>query len=83
MTPSSRHEEILNVDESGRSESNWPAKDNEIAGWTDKYFVLTKEIVKNFGDAQVTYAVFMRRPVISAPMLAVEWLESIARRRNI
>ena len=83
MTNPSRHEEILNVDESGRSESNWPAGDAEVADWTDKYFVLTKEIVKNFGDAHVTYAVFMRRPVISAPMLAVEWLETIALRRNI
>ena len=31
---------------------------------------------------QVTYAVFMRRPVVTAPRLAVEWLAEMARQRN-
>ena len=40
---------------------------NEIPALTDKYFARTKEIVGKFGDCRVTYAIFMRRPVISAP----------------
>jgi len=31
---------------------------------------------------RVTYAVFLRRPVISAPRLAVQWLERVARERG-
>ena len=47
---------------------------NELPAWTDQYFLKTKAAVGRFGDKQVTYAVFMRRPVVSAPRLAVEWL---------
>lgn len=43
--------------------------------WTDTYFRRTKAIIERFGDQQVTYAVFMRRPVVSAPALAIRWLE--------
>ena len=32
---------------------------------TDQYFLKTKDVVRRFGDRRVTYAVFMRRPVIS------------------
>jgi nicotinate phosphoribosyltransferase len=46
--------------------------------WTDVYFNRTKEIIARFGDAAVTYAIFMRRPVVSAPRLAVEWLQAAA-----
>ena len=46
--------------------------------WTDVYFNRTKEIIARFGDAAVTYAIFMRRPVVSAPRLAVEWLRTAA-----
>ena len=35
-----------------------------------------------YGDQRVTYAVFMRRPVICAPRLMVRWLESIAASRG-
>ena len=48
--------------------------DAAIAGRTDVYFNRTKEIVAKFGDCRVTYAVFLRRPVVSAPRLALEWL---------
>ena len=41
-----------------------------------------RQAVEKFGDARVTYAVFMRRPVMSAPRLAVEWLQGIAKARN-
>ena len=55
---------------------------NAIADWTDHYFLKTKATVAKFGDANVTYAVFMRRPVVSAPRLALDWLQSIAEQRN-
>src|SRR5215510_8446681 len=47
---------------------------NELPAWTDHYFLRTKATVQKFGDKRVTYAVFMRRPVISAPRLCVEWM---------
>ncbi|HVJ43161.1 MAG TPA: nicotinate phosphoribosyltransferase [Dongiaceae bacterium] len=53
-----------------------------IADWTDQYFLKTKAVVQKFGDAKVTYAVFMRRPVVSAPRLALDWLQRIAAERN-
>jgi nicotinate phosphoribosyltransferase len=53
-----------------------------IARLTDHYFLRTKEIVGRYGDCQVTYAVFMRRPVLFTPRLAVAWLEQIARERE-
>ena len=64
------------------SESAWPLRDSDVADWTDKYFRRTKEAVERFGDARVTYAIFMRRPVISAPRLAIEWLQAVALERN-
>jgi nicotinate phosphoribosyltransferase len=56
--------------------------DGEISRFTDKYFVKTKTIVERFGDCEVLYAVFMRRPVLCTPRLAVEWLKRIARQRQ-
>jgi nicotinate phosphoribosyltransferase len=54
----------------------------DIAGRTDSYFNRTRRIVARFGDKRVTYAVFMRRPVISAPRLMTEWLETVAAARD-
>lgn len=56
--------------------------DQHIADWTDTYFKHTKEVVNQNGDVTVTYAVFIRRPVVSAPRLMIEWLESVARERG-
>ena len=56
--------------------------DKDIPRWTDHYFLRTKEAAKRFGDKQVTYAVFMRRPVVSAPRLAIDWLQAIAAERK-
>ncbi len=61
--------------------ARWPDTDS-IARWTDRYFVKTKETVLRFGDRRVTYAIFMRRPVIFTPRLMVEWLESVAAARG-
>jgi nicotinate phosphoribosyltransferase len=49
---------------------------------TDSYFLRTKEVVRRFGDKPVTYAVFMRRPVICTPRLMVEFLEVMAAERQ-
>ncbi len=56
---------------------------DDIARWTDRYFVKSKETIGRFGDMTVTYAVFMRRPVIFTPRLAVRWLEEVAAARGV
>ncbi len=50
----------------------------DVNNRTDAYFNRTREIIARFGDKRVTYAVFLRRPVISAPRLMVEWLRSVS-----
>src|SRR5271165_5898048 len=50
----------------------------DIAARTDSYFNRTKRIVAAFGDKRVTYAVFLRRPVICAPRLMLDWLNMAA-----
>ena len=57
-------------------------REDEIGRFTDKYFSKTRAIVERFGDCRVTYAVFMRRPVLSTPRLAVEWLRRVAAERH-
>ena len=59
-----------------------PAID-DVPNLTDHYFLRTKQVVDRFGDKEVTYAVFMRRPVISTPRLAVEFLKRAARERGV
>ncbi|MCS6891318.1 MAG: nicotinate phosphoribosyltransferase [Rhodovarius sp.] len=56
--------------------------DREIAARTDTYFNRTRAIVERFGDVQVTYAVFLRRPVICAPRIALDWLRAVAKARG-
>ncbi len=60
----------------------WP-REAEVARWTDAYFNRTKTTVGTFGDCPVTYAVFMRRPVVCAPRLMVEWLGAMAAARGV
>ena len=55
---------------------------DELSRWTDVYFKRTRDTVGHFGDSVVTYAVFLRRPVVSAPRLAVEWLQQVAAERG-
>src|SRR6266550_6623731 len=57
-------------------------KPADLAARTDSYFLKSKAIVGRFGDRQATYAVFMRRPVISAPRFAIEFLEGMAAERG-
>ncbi|WP_424134513.1 nicotinate phosphoribosyltransferase [Roseomonas chloroacetimidivorans] len=54
----------------------------DIAARTDVYFKRTKMIVQRFGDARVTYAIFLRRPVVSAPRLMTDWLRTVAAERG-
>ena len=54
-----------------------------INSHTDNYFLKSKEIIKKYGDLNVTYAVFIRRPGIVALKLAVDWIKSIAKERGI
>jgi nicotinate phosphoribosyltransferase len=59
-----------------------PGEDASLAARTDSYFLKTKAIVGRFGDREATYAIFMRRPVICTPRLAIEFLERIAAERG-
>lgn len=54
----------------------------DIAARTDVYFNRTRQVVRRFGDKRVTYAVFLRRPVISAPRLMLDWLATVAQTRG-
>jgi nicotinate phosphoribosyltransferase len=54
----------------------------DITARTDSYFNRTKEIVGRYGDKRVTYALFLRRPVICAPRLMLDWLKTAADRRG-
>ncbi|MDG2481140.1 MAG: nicotinate phosphoribosyltransferase [Alphaproteobacteria bacterium] len=60
----------------------WP-REQDVGRWTDTYFNRTKTTVQAFGDCEVTYAVFLRRPVVCAPRLMVDWLEAIAAARGV
>ena len=57
-------------------------RNGEISQFTDHYFNRTKQVIGKFGDAKVTYAVFMRRPVVFAPRLALDWLKEMAAERQ-
>jgi nicotinate phosphoribosyltransferase len=59
-----------------------PLTEAEITARTDTYFNRTRAIVQKFGDKTVTYAVFLRRPVVSAPALMIEWLNAVALERH-
>ncbi|MBB2154860.1 nicotinate phosphoribosyltransferase [Gluconacetobacter diazotrophicus] len=56
--------------------------DGTISARTDAYFNRTRDIVTRFGDRVVTYAMFIRRPVISAPRLMIDWLDNVTRARG-
>ena len=56
--------------------------DADISRHTDRYFRKTRRTVEKFGDVHVTYAIFMRRPVVFTPKFMVEWLEEVAAARG-
>ena len=57
-------------------------RDREVSRYTDVYFTRTRKAIGRFGDARVTYALFLRRPVCFAPRLMIEWLEAVAAERD-
>ncbi len=57
--------------------------DDWIRAHTDAYFNRTREIVGRFGDADVTYAIFLRRPVIAACGAARRFLADVQARRGV
>ena len=56
--------------------------ENFISKHTDAYFKKTKNIIEKNKDKLVTYAVFMRRPVLFCPRLAISWLKDVQKARN-
>ena len=49
---------------------------------TDHYFKKTKNIIIDNGDTEVVYAIFMRRPVLFCPKMAIKWLKDIEKIRK-
>jgi nicotinate phosphoribosyltransferase len=58
-------------------------REGEVERQTDAYFLRTRAIVARFGDKRATYVVFLRRPVIFTPKLALGWLQETAEARGI
>ena len=56
--------------------------DADIEARTDAYFNRTRAVVERFGDMEVTYAIFLRRPVIAACRLMTDWLRAVAAHRR-
>ena len=56
--------------------------EEDISHRTDNYFKKSKFILSKKEDVRVTYAIFMRRPVIFCPELALEWIKKAAGNRN-
>ncbi len=54
----------------------------DVSRYTDHYFNRTKGVIGKFGDSTVTYAIFMRRPVVCAPRLALDWLQELTSARG-
>jgi nicotinate phosphoribosyltransferase len=59
-----------------------PTKPDNVVQQTDAYFLRTQKIVHRFGDCEATYALFLRRPVISTPKLMVDFIEATAKTRR-
>jgi nicotinate phosphoribosyltransferase len=57
--------------------------ESEISRFTDHYFKRTRRAVERYGDATVTYAVFMRRPVLCTPKLMLDWMDRVAKARGV
>jgi nicotinate phosphoribosyltransferase len=74
-------ESSIPSDAGGGIGATWPPAER-IQAWTDSYFVRTRAIVQRFGDCRATYAIFMRRPVVYAPRLALNWLRAVAETRG-
>ena len=60
----------------------WPDSQSHPR-YTDTYFNLTRKILQEHGDIEVTYAVFMRRPVTLASNMAIDWLYKMTEERGM
>ena len=56
--------------------------EEEISHRTDNYFKKSKSILSIKEEVKVTYAIFMRRPVIFCPELAIKWIKEAAKIRK-
>jgi nicotinate phosphoribosyltransferase len=72
----------VNATQAQRDTARRGSLDGDVAARTDAYFNHTRQVVQRFGDKRVTYAVFLRRPVISAPRLMLDWLQAVAGERG-
>lgn len=70
------------ADPTGPTVAPTPPAAEDVPRWTDVYFRRTRQVVERFGDRRVTYAVFMRRPVVAAHRLALDWLHAMAAARG-
>jgi nicotinate phosphoribosyltransferase len=59
------------------------SKPDNVDQQTDVYFLRTREIVHRFGDREATYAIFLRRPVVSAPKLMIDFVKATAKSRGL
>ncbi len=73
--------DVAHTNGHANGQTPWPPE-ADVSRWTDRYFAKTKETIGRFGDKPVTYAIFMRRPVIFTPRLMVDWLQAMAAARN-
>ena len=81
MTKSNK-ESNINLDKTDEWPIDLRPSPDQLPSVTDTYFLRTRDIVSSFGDTEVTYAIFMRRPVISALNPALDWLQAIVKERN-
>lgn len=51
--------------------------DDHVAKRTDKYFTKSRKIVEKNGEAEVTYAVFLRREIVVAVQPAIDLIETL------
>ncbi|MEW5729045.1 MAG: nicotinate phosphoribosyltransferase [Pseudomonadota bacterium] len=56
--------------------------DADLSRLTDHYFLRTRRLVERYGDVTATYAVFLRRPVLAAHRLALDWLRGVMAERG-
>ena len=78
----SKKESNTNLDKTDEWPIDLRPSPDQLPSVTDTYFLRTRDIVSSFGDTEVTYAIFMRRPVISALNPALDWLQAIVKERN-
>lgn len=78
----SQKESNINLDKTDEWPIDLRPSPDQLPSVTDTYFLRTRDIVSSFGDTEVTYAIFMRRPVISALNPALDWLQAIVKERN-